>query len=85
MYVQMNKIGHLYADYWLTELYTFPENEWFAPTNKSVEHYSICDSLSRLNLICKKVIPHWVNGSFKGNHVYFKYNKELKIGPSESA
>lgn len=78
IYIQMTKIGHLYTDYWLQQLFTFAENEWFMPNNGDADKFTICDSLSRLNLIQKKIIPRWINGSFRGNFIYFKYNKELK-------
>jgi len=40
--------------------------------------YDTCSELYEMNLICKKVEPIYRNGSFCGNNVYFKYNKQLK-------
>jgi len=60
-------------------LFSKPENEWFKANNKMFpQTYDVCIKLFEMYLICKKEEPIYRNGSFCGNNVYFKYNKELK-------
>lgn len=59
-------------------LFKFPENEWFDPSNREDESFSVCEEFSRLNFICKRVTPIWNNSSFYGQRISFMYNKRLK-------
>jgi len=62
-----------------TNLFDKPQNEWFKADNKMfTDTYDICIKLYEMNLICKKEEPIYKNGSYCGNNVYFKYNKDLK-------
>lgn len=65
--------------YYFERLVSFPENEWFIPTNNS-EHqdFQICYELCAWNLIQKKNQPVWVNGSFRGQRIFFRYNTNLR-------
>ncbi len=65
------------ADYHMEILFTFPENEWFAPSNKDGNHYDICQALYNANLIACKWVPLYANGQFKGNARYFIYRTDL--------
>ena len=63
-----------------TNLFEHPENEWFLTDNKAfTDNYDICMKLYEMDLIAKKEEPIYRNGSYCGNKVYFKYNKELKF------
>jgi len=77
-----DKINYLYCVdlyFHFITLFEKTENEWFKADNKMfTQTYDICIKLFEMNLICKKEEPIYRNGSFCGNNVYFKYNKELK-------
>lgn len=66
-------IPDLDIDYYMEEISKMPDNEWFLPTNNESNNYSICAHLYEMNLISRKTIPDWVNGSFRGHKVYFKF------------
>jgi hypothetical protein len=76
---KMNDVYNYKLEYILPILFEKPENEWFKADNKMfTQTYDTCSELYEMNLICKKVEPIYRNGSFCGNNVYFKYNKQLK-------
>lgn len=59
-------------------LHMFKENEWFKPHGAdSFDPFSVCDNLHHKNLICKKIVPKYIDGQFKGNSVYFLYKENL--------
>lgn len=67
--------------FYIERLFSFPENTWFTPSNAIGDHqdYDICRFLhGEAHLICMKITPIYVNGNWKGNKVYFFYNKELQ-------
>jgi hypothetical protein len=68
-------------DYYLEILFTFPEEEWFTPTNGDEKTqnsaYTICHQLYHANLICAKYVPLWGNGSYKGQSIAFYYSKKM--------
>ena len=76
---KLNDVYNYKLDYIFPILFDKPENEWFKADNKDFSQtYDVCKELFEMNLICKKEEPIYRNGSFCGNNVYFKYNKELK-------
>jgi hypothetical protein len=76
---KINDAYNYKLEYILPILFEKPENEWFKADNKFFTHtYDVCVELYEMNLICKKVKPIFKNGSFCGNNVYFKYNKNLQ-------
>lgn len=64
-------------NHYLEVLSTMPENEWFAPTNKNEEHFTICHWFASRGMICKKDIPLFSDGSYKGMKHYFFWNDSL--------
>lgn len=64
-------------EYYTETLFSFPENEWFYPTNGNGNEYAICDFMHSINLIEQKRTPIWVNGSLRGVKVAFRYNKQM--------
>jgi len=67
--------------YYLERLRLFPENEWFIPANTGeANDFQICYELCQWNLIQKKNEPVWVNGSFRGQRILFRYSNDLKYG-----
>lgn len=75
---KINEVYRYDINYYLVRLFDYPENEWFYPYDDELnEDYSICLSLFNIDLICKKEVPFYVNGSYKGKKVYFMYNKDL--------
>ena len=76
---KLNDLYNYKLEYIFPILFDKPENEWFKADNKMfTQTYDVCMELFEMNLICKKEEPIYRNGSFGGNNVYFKYNKELK-------
>ncbi len=76
---KMNDVYCIDLIFHFTTIFDKPENEWFKADNKMfTETYDVCMKLFEMNLICKKEEPIYKNGSFCGNNVYFKYNKQLK-------
>lgn len=65
------------VNYHLEILNTFPEGEWFQPTNKNQECYSICSLLEDFGLIECKRQPMWHDGSRRGCKVFFRYKHDL--------
>lgn len=65
------------AKHYLSVLFQFPEGEWFTPTNKHDEAYTICKDLADVHLLSVKRVPIWRNGSFHGIAIYFLYHKDL--------
>jgi hypothetical protein len=72
-----NMPEYLDVKYYMDILFTFPENEWFFPTNAVNEAFTICDELHQANLIAMTRMPEWKNGSWCGNRRAFLYSKEL--------
>lgn len=58
----------------------YPEGEWFDPTNKDSEDYSVCSYLQKWHLIEKRTEPIWSEDSFKGQRIFFRYKNDLKYG-----
>lgn len=76
---KLNDIFNVDLFYHFEVLFHKKENEWFKADNKAhFQTYDVCNKLFEMNLICKKIEPIYRNGSYCGNNVYFKYNKELK-------
>ena len=76
---KLNDVYNYKLEYILPILFEKPENEWFKADNKAfTTTYDVCNELYEMNLICKKTEPIYRNGSFCGDNVYFKYNKDLK-------
>lgn len=67
------------ADYYYERVSSYPENEWFCPTNGN-EHqdFQICYELSAWNLIEKRNEPIWASAGFRGQRIFFRYKKDLK-------
>ena len=65
--------AHYDAAHYESVLRSYPSNEWFLPTNKENEGYTICSELHTRGVISMQRIPKWVCGRFKGISVYFKY------------
>jgi|AraplaDrversion2_2_1032049.scaffolds.fasta_scaffold43130_2 hypothetical protein len=70
------------VDLYMSILTTYPENEWFTPTNGDADRnnagYTICDEMFHTNLICKQSSPLWIDASYKGQYIEFRYNLEMK-------
>ncbi len=64
-------------DLLIIRLFAFPENQWFSPTNKQNEEYTICKVLADAGLIVAKQVPDWSSASFHGFKISFLYNKDL--------
>lgn len=73
-----NSIPFLYVEFHIQTIFSFPENEWFSPTNSDGEHYRICSHLADMYLLRVRRTPIWTEGSFRGMKVEFMYNKELQ-------
>lgn len=56
------------------------EKEWFEPTNREDEAFSICYELNLMGLIAKRTIPLWNNSSFRGFKVQYLFVKSLEYG-----
>ena len=67
------------AKHCINALTNFPQNEWFTPRNgESMDYYSLCDTLHRAHLICKKITPIYNSmGNYAGQKVEFMYNLEF--------
>lgn len=65
------------VDYHIEILNTFPEGEWFAPTNKNDEAFTVCALLEDSGLIELKRQPIWHDGSRRGCRVFFRYKHDL--------
>lgn len=55
-------------------LFKYRPNEWFMPDN--ADDFFVMQNLYGHNLICKKVIPLWNGGTFKGTRIYYLYTFE---------
>lgn len=67
------------VEHYLTILFSFPQNKWFAPTNKNGSNeFTVCSQLAECNLIASKKLPIYKNGSFTGCQIYFYYNLDLE-------
>lgn len=75
--------GDFDIKYYLTILFSYPENEWFCPSNgdndRNQSGFTICDHLSIAGVIAKRSVPRWSNGSFKGARIEFMYNKDMNF------
>lgn len=58
-------------DWWQEKVKSLPKNQWFTPTNKDDENYTVCIDMAYHGWISKMVEPIWHNGSFKGTKVSF--------------
>jgi hypothetical protein len=77
---RMNDVYCIDLKWHFINLFDHPENEWFLTDNKAfTDNYDICMKLYEMNLIAKKEEPIYRNGSYCGNKVYFKYDKQLKF------
>ena len=65
-------------DHYLSVLKLHPQNEWFMPTNKENEAHKICCWFASRGIICKKQIPLFTSGAYRGMADYFLWNYELK-------
>jgi hypothetical protein len=64
-------------DHYLSVLETFPQNEWFAPTDKNNDEFTICYWFASRGMICEKRIPNFHNGSYVGLTKYYLWNENL--------
>jgi len=70
------------VDYYYERITSYVESEWFYPENKEHQDFQICHELNAWNLIEKRNEPIWVNGSFRGQRIFFRYKKDLQYGNS---
>lgn len=78
MSVLLNVMNEANVKYYLEILFKHPENQWFAPTNKKDEAFTICRQLAQeFHLIAVRSVPIWRNGSFKSCNYEFFYSKEM--------
>lgn len=63
--------------HYLSVLRTMPQNEWFAPTNRDNEEFTICAWFASRGLICEKKIPKFLNGSYLGVKSLYFWNEEV--------
>ena len=61
------------ATYHFEQLKKFVAGEWFLPTNKDGNDFSICADLFEWGLIERKIEQIVIDGRFKGTRIYFKY------------
>lgn len=62
---------------WVLErLKAFPENEWLTLNS---DDYALFQELFHDHLVQSKTIPIWVNGSFKGRKILFRYNHQMQF------
>lgn len=66
------------VNYYVESLYKFPEGEWFEPTNREGEDFTMCRELADIHLVQLKITPNWVNDSFRGVRTQIMYKKDLK-------
>lgn len=66
--------------FYFERLLTFPEGEWFAPTNGGrYDDATICrDIATRTHLIMTRHVPLWRNGNFCGVRTYYQYRHDLR-------
>ena len=63
--------------HYLNILQTIPQNEWFFPTNKEDEKYTILNWFASRGLICEKKIPNFSKGSYYGMRNFYYWNDKL--------
>ena len=66
-------------EYYIEILTKNPENQWFYPTNKIEENYTICRELAAMGIIAEKKIPKWHDNSFRGFRHEFYYNADMSF------
>lgn len=72
-------VPYLDKEYYLERLRAQPADEWFLPSNGGDhQDFQICRSLHDFHIIEQKVIPIWVDNSFRGVRFYFRYNEDMK-------
>lgn len=70
-------IPGLDVEYWYSRITSYPENEWFQPNNIEHQDFQICFELQLQNLIEKRNEPIWIDNSFRGQRIFFRYNTGL--------
>jgi hypothetical protein len=76
----LQRHGHLDKetnDHYLSVLRTFPQNEWFLPTNENQEQFTICYWFASRGMICEKKVPLFKDGSYLGMKKYYLWNEQL--------
>ena len=68
------------VEYYLEILFKQKEKEWFTPTNKNDDAYTICRELAMIGIIAERKIPQWSSGMFRGFHIEFLYVKDMEYG-----
>ena len=71
------------VDHYMERINELPNNVWFKPTNKDNDDYFICAHLFEMNLICKKTLPIWQDGSMRGQRIYFYINQDLDFSKAD--
>lgn len=77
--IQLEKlpIPGLDIEYWYDRLTTYPENEWFQPNNTEHQDFQMCFEMHLQHLLEKRNEPIWINNSFRGQRIFFRYNTNL--------
>jgi hypothetical protein len=67
-------------DYYLETIRKFPEGEWVAPSGADgTNGYRIFAELyHEKHLVAVKIKPIWVNGSFRGQRIFYMYKEDMK-------
>ena len=76
----LKRHGHLNEetnDHYLSVLETFPQDEWFAPTDEKDDEFTICFWFASRGIICKKDVPQFKDGSYLGMKKYYLWNENL--------
>ncbi len=75
------------VDYYLSILFSYPENEWFSPNDgdegRDHQGFTICDYLYSRHIIACQSCPIWNNSSFLGIQRQFFYNKNMDFKPNK--
>lgn len=67
------------CEFYMQRVLQYQENEWIYPTNENgFNDYFIFFHLHSLHLVEKLVQPIWKKGSYAGNKVYFRWNRDLQ-------
>lgn len=67
-------------DYYLETIRKYPEGEWLFPTSADgANDFRIFFELyTEQHMVGIKIMPVWVNGSYRGQKLYFMYKEDLK-------
>lgn len=75
----IEKLSEIYpgidSEFYYDKLKLYPENQWFCPR---ADGYSICNDLAGWNIVESARQPIWINNSFKGYRISFRWREDLK-------